>query len=324
MATQPKSSTGVEEALAPWSAETLDTEKWSDLAPARPGKRDVVKRDEGYWSTTDHEQLYWQAWFAADEPRRATVALMHGYAEHSARYEHVAIALVRSGYNVIGIDARGHGRSTGHRGHVSRFSRYVDDLALLKRRALDRWPDQPLFLMGHSNGGLITLRYALRKPDGVCGFVVTSPLIQLALRVSAVQNTLGQVTSRLAPKLMLPSEIDAKHLSHVDEVVDRYRQDPLVFDTVNVRWFTEMHETSADLVERADALEQPFLFLVAGSDRVVDARATESLFHKLGSMDRELEVFPDLYHEILNERPWKPILQRVILWMERHRQQAQP
>ncbi len=318
MATQPTGSHST--TPSPWTAETLSTDDWDDLAPGRPNPDPDIEREEGYWATPDGEQIYWQCWFDPGGGQRGTVGLTHGYGEHSARYDHVAVALVRSGYNVMAIDVRGHGRSTGRRGFVRRYSRYADDLAILKRRALHRFRDVPLFLFGHSNGGLITLCYALRKPDGVQGFVVTSPLCCVAVKVNPVKSALGRVTSRVVPTLSLPSGLDAAHLSHIEEVVDAYQRDPLVFDIANARWFTEMEQAFADLKSRADALDQPFLFLVAGDDRVVDSGTTEALFHRLGSMDRELEVYPDLYHEILNERSWRTILQRIILWMERHRQ----
>lgn len=311
---------GGDSAVPQWTRDSLPTQRWDDLEPSRNIPRDLVDRDDGYWSTTDNHQLYWQAWFDEEAgQRRGTVALVHGYGEHSGRYDHVAVALVRAGYDVIALDLRGHGRSTGRRGYVRRFSRYVDDLALLKRRAIDRWPDRPLFVLGHSNGGLVTLRYALRKPNRIAGFATTSPLCRLAMRVSRLKKVAGKTAGRLAPKLSLPSGLDPSDLSHLTGVVEQYRNDPLVFDVANAGWFTEVQRAAEDLQRRAGALDQPFLFLVAGEDRVVDPGATESLFHRLGSLDRELEVFPDLYHEILNESSWRAIMQRLTLWMERHR-----
>lgn len=305
--------------LRPWTEETLSIELWGDLEPGLPAPEGSVERDEGYWSTVDRERLFWQAWYDASSERRGTVALMHGYGEHSARYEHVALALVRAGYNVMAIDARGHGKSTGRRGYVKRYARYVDDLAMLKRRARDRWPKPPLFILGHSNGGLIALRYALRKPADVTGFVISSPLCGLAMKVPAPKRIAGKLTSRIAPGLNLPSGLSADMVSQLPRVIERYAADPLIFETANARWFTEADLAMHDLLERAPELEQPFLFLVAGSDRIVDAQATTEVFHRLGSQDRELEIFPDLYHEVLNEAPWATILQRAIIWMDHHR-----
>ncbi len=301
---------------SPFSEETLQLQVWDDLAPARPAPRGSVERDEGYWRTPDRQELYWQAWFDPNRPTRATVALMHGYGEHSSRYDHVAVGLVRAGFQVIAIDARGHGRSTGQRGQINRFSRYVDDLSELKRRALSRWPDHPLFILGHSNGGLIALQYALRQPDGVQGFVVSSPMLGLAVEVPAAKEVAGRLASRLFPTLSLPSGLTGEMVSHLPEVIQHYDEDPLNFDVANTRWFTESQKAIDDLMTRAPALKQPFLFLIAGSDPVVDPEASQKLFHRLGSRDREMEVFEELRHEILNEAHWKEILRQAILWMD--------
>jgi alpha-beta hydrolase superfamily lysophospholipase len=307
-------------APAPWTAETLHVDLWRDLAPARALEPDAVARDGGTWETGE-QVLFWQAWYdASDEaPRRGVVALMHGYGEHSGRYDHVAGALVRCGYQVLAIDARGHGRSSGRRGHIEHFDAHVDDLALLVRRAHDRWPGLPLFVLGHSNGGLITLRYALRRPREVAGFVVSSPLCKVALAVPAAKELAGRIASRVWPTLSIPTGLDAAYVSHLEEVVRAYRRDPLVFGTTTVRWYTEAQHAMADLAGRAHTLDQPFLFLVAGADRIVEPQATRRVFHGLASSEREIEVYGDLYHEILNEARWRDVLRRAVLWMERRR-----
>lgn len=319
MANPPSQAPSAPEELQPWTEETLTLDLWAGLEPAMSAPVEKIERDEGYWITVDRERIFWQAWFDSTTPRRAAVALMHGYGEHSARYEHVAVALVRAGYNVIAIDARGHGKSTGIRGYTKRYSRYVDDLAMLKRRARDRWPELPLFIMGHSNGGLIALRYALRKPSDVTGFIISSPLCGLAMKVPAPKRLGGKLTSRIAPGLNLPSGLSADMVSQLPQVIEKYAADPLIFDTANARWFTETDRAMTDLLARAPELDQSFLFIVAGSDKIVDPEATTAVFHRLGSQDRALEVFPDLYHEVLNEAPWAEILQQTIIWMDKRR-----
>jgi alpha-beta hydrolase superfamily lysophospholipase len=307
-------------APAPWTAEALHADLWRDLAPAQALEPDAVARDGGTWETGE-QVLFWQAWYDAPEPAapRGIVALMHGYGEHSGRYDHVAGALVRCGYCVLAIDARGHGRSAGRRGHIDRYDDYVDDLDLLVRRAGERWPGLPLFVFGHSNGGLITLRYALRRPTDIAGFVVSSPLCKLALAVPAAKELAGRIASRVWPTLSIPSGLDAAYVSRLDAVVRAYRSDPLVFGTTTARWYAEAQHAMADLAGRAHTLDQPFLFLVAGSDRIVDPQATRRVFHGLASRDREIEVYADLYHEILNEARWRDVLRRAVLWMERRR-----
>src|SRR5262245_5086694 len=102
--------------------------------------------------TTLHE-LTWPA----STPRGA-VAIIHGYGEHIGRYDQVGKALAARGLTVRGIDFRGHGQSSGARGHIQRFDEYLDDLAALAARC----PERPLFLLAHSMGGLVAAEYLLK------------------------------------------------------------------------------------------------------------------------------------------------------------------
>lgn len=303
----------------PWTEGEFPEEIFEGLGPARRAPAGAAKREEGYFIAVDNERIYWQIWSGKEEEPRGIVLLMHGYGEHSSRYDHVATALVRAGYDVMAIDARGHGKSTGQRGFVERFSRYVDDLSEMKRRARDRWPGLPIFILGHSNGGLIALNYALRKPDGVKGFLLSSPLMAVAVEVPAAKEAAGKVMSRLLPAVSLPSGLTGDMVSHLPEVVEAYDRDRLNFDVANARWFTEATAAMERVLERAGDLDQPFYFAVAGADEVVNSKATEAVFHRLGSKDRELEMYRELFHEILNEGEWTSILRRMILWMEARR-----
>jgi alpha-beta hydrolase superfamily lysophospholipase len=304
------------------SDEEIAALDFSDLAPAEPVEADQIAQSEGFWRTFDRLQLFWQSWEPEAGPTRGVVALMHGFGEHSSRYDHVAAALCRAGYGVVAIDARGHGRSTGRRAHVGEYDNYVQDYDLLKMHTAARWPGLDLFCFGHSNGGLIALRYALTQPDNVAGFVVTSPFCGFAMEVPKVKAAAGRVMSKVWPTFSMPSGLDASKVSHIEKVVEKYKSDPLVLDNVSSRWFTETTKAQEDLLERAGELDQAFLFLVAGQDEIVDARATEEVFHRMGSGDREMELFPKLYHEILNEEPWEDIVRRAVRWMEGHRQKA--
>jgi alpha-beta hydrolase superfamily lysophospholipase len=297
--------------------QALATLRLSDLAPATPApKNGDVSVEHGYWTTPDGIQLFWRSWSVDDDRRRGAVMLMHGYGEHSGRYDHFATALARYGYNVMAIDARGHGRSTGTRAHVVRYHDYVSDLAILKRHIEGRWPHLPLFVFGHSNGGLIALRYALSHPTRVKGFIVTSPLCGIAVKVNPVTALAGEMMSKLKPDFSLPSGLEPSAVCKNACVVEHYGKDPLVLSVATARWFTEANAAMADTLARAAEIDQPFLWLISGNDQVVDATAAEKLFHRLGSHDRELEIYPDLYHEILNEEVWGDIVGRIVGWMD--------
>jgi len=305
------------------SNEEIDALDFSGLAPARalPKGAEIV-RAEGFWNGFDDVHLFWQSWAPEGGPTRGVIALMHGFGEHSTRYEHVAGAFCRAGYAVMAIDARGHGRSGGKRAHVKEYADYVRDYELLVMRARAQWPAYKVFSMGHSNGGFIVLRYALTQPDDICGYVVTSPLCGLAIKVNPLKAAAGRLLSDVWPSFTMPNGIDPEWVSQIKEVTDAYKVDPLGLSIVSARWFTEVTSAQEDLMARAKTLTQPFLFLLAGSDRLVDAKASEEVFHKMGSGDRELEIYPKLFHEILNEQPWADIMRRILRWTEKHRQSA--
>src|SRR5690349_7968444 len=134
--------------------------------------------------STGGTKLHVEIFRPAGAPR-AVAVVVHGYAEHIGRYREVANVLVQAGLAVVGFDLRGHGRSSGRRGHIDAFSDYLDDLDAALALARQLHPGLPVVLVSHSNGGLITLRALTderRRPD-VAGAIISSPFLGLKLAV---------------------------------------------------------------------------------------------------------------------------------------------
>lgn len=307
--------------LTPEQIQGLDL---SDLAPGEDivASDDEVIYEDGFFTSYDGTKLFWQSWSGASEPRRGRIALMHGYGEHSSRYAHVGHALVRAGYDVMAFDARGHGRSDGKDAHVYMYDEYVLDLERLCGVLEERWGEErgPLFVLGHSNGGLIALRYALRRPKHVMGFMISSPMCGFKVKVPVWKEKVGGVMSKVWPTFGLPTELDPKHLTHLESVVKKYADDPLVKTIATARWFDEAKSAQADLKARAAKIDHPLLMLVGGSDEIVDPQAAQDIYYRLGSKSKEIEVYRPLFHEILNEESWGEITRRMITWLEQQRE----
>ncbi len=281
----------------------------------RTPPKDVV-HEEGVLTAWDGTDLFWQCWIPSSEPR-GVVALMHGFGEHSTRYHHVASTFVRAGFAVGAIDARGHGRSAGPRGHVGRFAEYPRDMDLLVGRLEERWTGLPVFGFGHSNGGLIALHHALMAPGRLDAYAVTSPFCGFEVKVPVAKRAAAVVMTRVYPRFVEATDLDPAILTHDKAVVEQYAADPLVGRVATSRWYTETKDAQAELLDEASRIRAPFLFLVAGDDHVVDAKATERVYHRLGSPDREFELLPGLYHEVLNEEGWESLMARIVAWYER-------
>ncbi len=256
---------------------------------------------------------------------RGTVVILHGYCEHRGRYPHVAAHLNRHGYHVLVGDLRGHGESGGARGFVRRFSDYVADARAFFDAAAELSRSGPKaatkpILLGHSMGGLVGLQFALAYPEALHALAVSSPFLGLKIKVPGWKRTMGVVASVLSPTLRLPSGLSANDLSHDTEVCRRYDADPLVTHDATARWFTETIYAQEDLRARAGRVRVPTLMQVAGDDRIVDAAVSQVLFDRLGATDKNLTVYPGLFHEIFNETPTdrQRVLSDLTNWLGEH------
>jgi alpha-beta hydrolase superfamily lysophospholipase len=248
---------------------------------------------------------------------RGVLLLVHGLGEHSGRYLHVAEHFLGAGYAVLALDYRGHGRSDGPRVHVERFDAFVEDVAALRAEAARWFPGVPLFLVGHSQGGLVALRSALLAPEGLAGLVVSSPL--LGVHPSARPGLAMVVAARLldivAPRLRLPNHVDPCHVSRDPSVVDAYRSDPLVTRRVSARWYASLQCAIADTFERAASLRVPSLIMASGSDLLVDPDAASRFAARAPSSLVTLVRWPELYHEMFNEPEREAVFRRMERWL---------
>ncbi len=252
-------------------------------------------------------------------PSTPCVLLVHGFGEHCGRYGHVAQRLVEAGYAVLRFDYRGHGQSSGPRGHVLHFDDYLNDLEGAHELLRRRFPSAPLFLLGHSQGGLITLLAVVeRRFPNLAGAVVTSPFLGFALRVPFYKLVVGKAMSRVLPALSLPTGLDAALVCRVPAVVQAYRDDPLVHGVASSRWLTEVIAAHERVFAGAGQVVTPLLVLQAGDDRIVDPAATTRFVERLPKGIGSYRVHPDLYHEILNEDEGLDIVDAIAAWTDQN------
>jgi alpha-beta hydrolase superfamily lysophospholipase len=275
----------------------------------------AIAHTEGRLETRDGLRLFWQR-FEPAEPR-GVLLLVHGLGEHQNRYGHVAAWFAERGFVVLAFDYRGHGRSDGPRVHVDRFDAFVEDLALFRAKATSDHPTLPLFLVGHSQGGLIVLRSALFEPAGLAGVVVSSPLLGVhpSARAGRALEVLVRILSVVAPSLRLPNHVDPTSVSRDTAVVAAYRKDPLVSSRVSSRWYVSLRAAIADTFERAGTLQVPLLAMASGSDRLVDPDATLRFAARAPSALVEFVRWDGLYHEMFNEPEQRSVFQRVHSWL---------
>lgn len=247
------------------------------------------------------------------EPR-GRVVLVHGIGEHSGRYRHVAAAFAAAGYCVRAYDQRGHGRSGGWRGHVDGFRQYLCDLdqVIWDMGAEDVGP---LFLFGHSMGGLITLRYLqTRWETPVAGAVISNPCLELVAPLPALKLLGCRLLNRVAPRLGLASDLDPSLICRDPQVVADYSADPLVHGKVSARWVVSLLTAMAAVRQVPDRVRRQTLWLLGGQDRICSLEGSRRFIGRLPADETTVREWPEAFHEVHNGPDQVELLSEVVSW----------
>ncbi len=260
-------------------------------------------------------KLYWQKWLPDSNPK-ALVLLIHGYAEHSGRYQYFAEHCLSKGYAVYAIDHWGHGRSDGTPGFVPEFSVFHDGVDQLLANARKDFRDLPVVLVGHSMGGLISATYLLAKQSRFAACVLSGPAIKAAEEPSAFLKAMSGFLSRFLPKLGV-LELDPDGISRDPQVVADYLADPLVYNgKMGARLAAELLGNMAIVQKNTGQISLPLLMLHGEKDSLAAAEGSRFLDAHISSRDKMLKIYPGLFHEIFNEPEKDEVLNDMTGWLD--------
>ncbi|HOH49540.1 MAG TPA: lysophospholipase [Candidatus Hydrogenedentes bacterium] len=269
---------------------------------------------ENAFKTGDGMELYAQQW-VPESGIRARLVLVHGFGDHSSRYAHVAAHFNRAGIAVHAYDQRGHGKSPGRRAYVSRFDDLLADLDAFLAWSGDSLAGAPLFLMGHSMGGMVLTRYAQTRAIGAAGLVFSSPFLGFTDDVPQILLKLAGILSAVFPGLPVGG-VDNRGLSRLPDVVAAADADPLTFHgRVAARTGAQFYATIQAAEKDYGAISLPSLVLHGEADRVVPCAGGVRLFEGMGSGDKTLRLFPGGYHELWNDTDQEAFLREVTGWI---------
>lgn len=274
--------------------------------------------------TADGLHLYARHW-APPHPR-GVVLVVHGYAEHSGRYEALAAALNARGLAVSAFDLRGHGLSQGRRVYVPHFAAYVDDLARFVGVVRARYPALPLFLLGHSVGGAVALHFALDHPTApVAGLVLSSPALRYPDTTAPFLRRAARCMSRLAPRLPTIVPFPPTALTADAAELARVEADPLYYrGRLPARTGAELDAVTHRLPARYDALRLPLLVFHGTADPITDPAGSAALYRAAAGPDKTLRLFPGLLHETMHETEREAVFTLVAEWIAARLPEAAP
>ncbi len=262
-------------------------------------------------------EIFQRGWLGFDP--QSLMLIVHGFGEHSGRYEEMASWFARRRFAVFALDLQGHGRTPGRRGHVADFESFLDDVEEYLAALRKDYPALPALLVGHSMGGLISAALVSRREVAVDAVVLSGPALTLAPDVSRFRLAMARALCRVLPRLSLEAGLDLEGLSRDPEVVRRYREDPLVHGRVSAAMGAGMMEMQTRMRESARNVDRPVLLLHGEADPLCLVQGSRNFFAALpkGVAQSELRIYPGLKHEIFNEPEKKQIWAEILEWWGR-------
>ncbi|MDP3459205.1 MAG: lysophospholipase [Hyphomonas sp.] len=247
---------------------------------------------------------------------KAKLLLAHGYGEYAERYvEHyhrLIPHLVALGLDVYAFDLQGHGRSDGARGVADMHRAVADHIAARTALTTD---EAPVFLFGHSLGGLVTAASVAKSPGGVAGVVLSAPA--LLVEIGGALKAVAGLVSLVAPGARLTPPIAPESLSRIPEEVEAYTADPMIcLKPPSARLGATAIAVSEDGWRRYEDWRAPVLLVHGAKDAATPARGSERFFGMIRSTDKTLEVFPEGYHELLNDLDRDAARTLILGWLE--------
>lgn len=277
-------------------------------------ERPPIRRSESHATGVRGCALFRRSWLP-ENPARALL-VVHGLGEHSGRYEGFAAWFAERGCAVHAYDHRGHGRSGGPRCHVRRFSDLLDDLDRCLDQIRAEHPDLPIFLVGHSMGGLIVAALAVERGPRVAGAVMSGAALAVDGSLSRARDFAVRGLSAVVPRLSFPAGLDPNGLSRDPEVVRVYLDDPWVHRRLTVSLAAGLASASRRTAAAGARVGIPLLILHGEADPICPVEASRKFHAQVSVPGTRLHVYPRLRHEIFNEPERATVFRHLLDWID--------
>jgi len=261
-------------------------------------------------------KIFTRSWRPTVDKPRAVVVIVHGFNSHSGQYLWVAEQFVAQGLAVYALDLRGRGKSDGERFYVEKFADYVNDVATLITMAKAQEPGLPVFLLGHSAGGVVACIYTLEHQAELAGLICES----FAHEVPAPDFALAVLKglSYIAPHAHV-LKLNNEDFSRDPKVVEAMNNDPLIAGE------SQSAETIAEMVRADERLKQefplitlPVLILHGTLDKATKPSGSQRFYDMAGSTDKTLKFYEGHFHDLLNDIDKEVVLADIQQWLNAH------
>ncbi|XP_029362822.1 monoglyceride lipase [Echeneis naucrates] len=257
---------------------------------------------------------YWEP----DGPPRALVFIAHGAGEHCGPYDKIAQRLKGLSLLVFAHDHVGHGQSEGDRMIIKDFQVYIRDSLQHIDLMKSRYPDLPIFIIGHSMGGAISILTACERSSDFAGVVLIAPMVQMNPdSATPFKVFLAKVLNHMLPSLTLGS-IQSKWVSRDQTEVEAYDADKLNFHGgLRVSFGIQLMGAAARIEREIPSISWPFLLLHGDADKLCDIRGSKMMYENAPSSDKGFKIYEGGYHALHNDLPEvaESVLKEVTTWI---------
>lgn len=274
----------------------------------------AVRTIESTFDSDAGPRLHRRSWLP-EGPSRAKVAVVHGYAEHSGRYQWAGEQLAAAGFEVHAYDLRGHGKSEGPRVLVQSFKEHLDDLHSFLWHLHDEAPGDPPFLLGHSMGGNIAALYTVVRTPALKGLILSGPAVAKPTGPARLFGPLMGAIAKVRPAMGVRA-LAATTVSRDPAVVEAYDRDPLVYrGKIPAGTVAAIGRSITRIQRDMYSLACPLLILQGTADELCDASGAQALYDAAISDDKTLKLYEGLAHEVLNEPEKEQVLSDLREWL---------
>jgi acylglycerol lipase len=261
-------------------------------------------------------RIFMRSWRPTAGRPRGAVVVVHGFNSHSGYYQWTAEQLLSLGLSVYALDLRGRGRSDGERFFVAKFADYVNDVAKLVAITKEREPNLPVFMLGHSAGGVVSCIYTLEHQSELAGLICESFAHEIPAPDFALAVLKG--LSHLAPHAHV-LKLKNEDFSRDPRAVEAMNQDPLIAHEV------QPTQTLAEMVRADDRLKKefplftlPLLILHGTKDKATKPSGSQHFYDRAGSQDKTLRIYDGHYHDLLNDLEKETVMGDIKSWLNAH------
>ena len=273
---------------------------------AQPAREETLESAGGL-------KIFVRSWRPDDQPR-AVVVICHGVNSHGGQYIWPADQFVKAGCAAYALDLRGRGRSDGERFYVEDVADYVSDVAVVVKLAKSREPGLPVFLLGHSAGGVVSSVYTLENQAELAGFICESFAFQVPAPGFALAAIKG--LSHVAPRLPV-LKLKNEDFSRDPKWVEALNNDPLTAHEVQpAATVAALVRADERLREEFPLITLPVLIMHGTDDKATVCRGSEFFYETAGSKDKTLKLYEGHYHDLLNDIGKEGVMADIQGWID--------